>query len=473
MLFSNSPVKNIVEKLNPFSQKNKISRLKFERKGDYKIFLKFIKDNTKEIADIDISGEDKKRKGLLIGGGILGLALLSSLGKSDDDDSGVPRKIGEIQNLNDVLRKVKADKQRVTPADRSKKSISDVSRISKIYNKRQVIVNPPETKITKRGSRTIVKKFGKKKIVSPLTVRTPVTTGVGDSQSGSGNRRDIYDITSKESKNIKEITKPKSGEIAKQQRILRNFNKSQITEPTRINDQNFKNLKNLISGNLGSDELDNLIKIQRGYDSEGNKTNKLDQEISAKRSRETLRADRIRSMYDVDGGVGDSNVGDMTQNKSSKRRTRATIDRSKFFEAPEIPKKITPKKLNNFDKFNRFSNRILNSPAAKFTTFMGGLFANPKFMIIKTLMEPTPLADGTLEGKPGVSAFSEQLMFDEDMAVNIFMPPEERESMIPFDANITPPPDTPTDLQAPSTNVFIDYEFNTSEDLFFIKMAGS
>ena len=43
MLFSNSPVKNIVEKLNPFSQKNKISRLKFERKGDYKTFLKFIK----------------------------------------------------------------------------------------------------------------------------------------------------------------------------------------------------------------------------------------------------------------------------------------------------------------------------------------------------------------------------------------------------------------------------------------------
>ena len=46
--------------------------------------------------------------------------------------------------------------------------------------------------------------------------------------------------------------------------------------------------------------------------------------------------------------------------------------------------------------------------------------------------------------------------------------------MIPFDADIeTPLVSTPTDLQAPSTNVFIDYEFNTSEDLFFIKMAGS
>jgi len=49
MLFSNSPVKKVVEKLNPFSQKNKVSRLKFERKSDYRTFLKFIKDNTKEI----------------------------------------------------------------------------------------------------------------------------------------------------------------------------------------------------------------------------------------------------------------------------------------------------------------------------------------------------------------------------------------------------------------------------------------
>ena len=89
MLLSNSPVKNIVERLNPFSQKNKISRLKFERKSDYKTFLKFIKDNTKEIKDIEIpDSEDKKNKGLMIGGGILGLALLGTLGggKRDSDD---------------------------------------------------------------------------------------------------------------------------------------------------------------------------------------------------------------------------------------------------------------------------------------------------------------------------------------------------------------------------------------------------
>jgi hypothetical protein len=107
---------------------------------------------------------------------------------------------------------------------------------------------------------------------------------------------------------------------------------------------------------------------------------------------------------------------------------------------------------------------------------MGGLLANPKFMILKSLMEPTPLADGTMKGKPGVGVFSEQLMFDEDMAVNIFNFSEERESMIPFDTAVNAPipsVTTPTDLQSPNNSVFIDYDFNTSEDLFFIKMAGS
>ena len=46
--------------------------------------------------------------------------------------------------------------------------------------------------------------------------------------------------------------------------------------------------------------------------------------------------------------------------------------------------------------------------------------------------------------------------------------------MIPFDSGIDiPSVTTPTDLQTPKNDVFIDYEFNTTEDMFFIKMAGS
>ena len=205
-----------------------------------------------------------------------------------------------------------------------------------------------------------------------------------------------------------------------------------------------------------------------------NQNKKIDDNISQKRTRETLRRDQINRQYDIDGGVGDSNVGDMTQNKSSQRKTKAIIDRSKFFEAPGIPKKET-KQLNQFDKFNKFSNRILNSPAAKFTTFLGGMLNSPKLMIIKTLLEPTPLADGTMKGRPGVYN-SENFMLDEETSVNIFNFSEERESMIPFDTAVNasiPSVTTPSDLQSSKKSIFIDYEFNSTEDMFFIKMAGS
>ena len=103
---------------------------------------------------------------------------------------------------------------------------------------------------------------------------------------------------------------------------------------------------------------------------------------------------------------------------------------------------------------------------------MGGLFSSPKLQIIRTLMEPTPLADGTLEGKPGVGIYdSENYFFDEDTAVNIFNFSEERESMIPFDVDIeTPLVTTPTDLPTPSSNIFIDPKQQLNiDDVFFLR----
>ena len=145
----------------------------------------------------------------------------------------------------------------------------------------------------------------------------------------------------------------------------------------------------------------------------------------------------------------------------------------KSFTAPDVPK--GQPKLSGFDKFNRFTNRIFNSPAYKFGSFIGGMMANYKLEIIKQLLTPTPLADGTLEGKPGVNNFnSEKLLLDEDTSVNIFNFSEGRESMIPLNANIKAPiVSKPSDLKSPSNDVFIDIDFNTSEDLFFMKMGGS
>ena len=121
MLFSNSPVKKVVEKLNPFSQKNKISRLKFERKSDYRTFLKFIKDNTKEIEDIKIPDpEDKKRKGLMIGGGLLGLGLLAfaGRGKGDSDDG-----TGKLKSISGVIEKAKADSRKAVSGGKDRRKL--------------------------------------------------------------------------------------------------------------------------------------------------------------------------------------------------------------------------------------------------------------------------------------------------------------------------------------------------------------
>ena len=474
MLFSNSPVKKVVEKLNPFSQKNKVSRLKFERKSDYRTFLKFIKDNTKEIEDIDISGEDKKRKGLMIGGGILGLALLGSFGRGKDDSDD---DTGKLTSTTGVVEKAISDTRKVTPDKKIRRDaksgddILDKFRVERRGKKKfKTLVD--ERRDKRKKFRKIQKQLGKDRLKSRQKVADELI-----------NEEKRFNIAAEESAKRSRRNKTIGSQLAEIPKDGKKINKKFVQgtldiEPPRINDKNFNNLRNLMSGQFDSDDLDEAIKAQR-EDKSVSSSNK-DKSILNK-SLNQPDASRVNpyNRYDPTAGFMDDDLGQRTGKTTDKvelnqRRTRATIDRSKFFEAPEVPKKITPKQLNNFDKFNRFSNRILNSPAAKFTTFLGGMFSNPKLMILKSLMEPTPLADGTLEGKPGVSVFSQQLMFDEDAAVNIFDFSEGRKSAIPFDANIKEPlVSQPSNLQAPINDVFIDFEFNTTEDLFFMKMGGS
>ena len=501
MIFSDSPVKNIVEKLNPFSQKNKISRLKFERKSDYKTFLKFIKDSTKEIKDIEISDfEDKKRKGLLIGGGLLGLGLLASLGRgkgdSDDDDTG------KLKSIAGVIEKAKSDSRKAVSGGKDRRRLDqgdDVldkarfersKRLRKIrkqfqtkgsIEQRKINVEEYLKKREKRKTRKVRKKYIKKpgfsvnptkrrefagitgdtlseavqvddnqdqkiKKRSRRRERVAVTSagGVdGDTKIGFPSEKDIEGekkLTKKKFKSdVQKITTSSSDDKKIEKSIVRNFNKRQ--KNFNQNQQVFMDVDGTFKTNY-----DDLSPEAKKMDSNTKKLNKILNQPGASRVNPYTRFDSTEPFMDDDLG----------------QRTGKTTDKLEL---------KPPKKLTQFDKFNRFSNRILNSPAAKFTTFMGGLLANPKFMILKSLMEPTPLADGTLEGKPGVGVFSEQLMFDEDMAVNIFMPSEKRESMIPFDADIkTPLVTTPTDLPTPSSNIFIDPKQQLNiDDIFFLR----
>ncbi len=483
MLFSNSPVKKVAEKLNPYSQKNKVSRLKFERKSDYRTFLKFIKDNTKEIEDIKIPDpEDKKRKGLMIGGGLLGLALLASFGrgKGDSDDDNT----GKLKSISGVIEKAKADSRKAASGgkDRRKFDQADdaldkarfekskrLNRIRKKFQKKGSIeqrkINLEEylKKREKRKTRRVRKKYVKQPgfSVNPTKKsdkKVAVSVG-GDTFKEQGLPKKGKKITISGGFNIDPDAKigfPSEKDIKGEQKLTKKIFKSDVKKITSPKPGEKESAQDLINRlNRATKEADNIAERAKKIDTEN--TNKL--RDSFKKSLNQPDASRVNpyNRFDPTAGFMDDDLGQRTGKTGDRVENigrRKTVDRSKFFKAPEVPKKITPKQLNNFDKFNRFSNRILNSPAAKFATFMGGLFSSPKLQIIKTLMEPTPLADGTLEGKP----------------VNIFL--NNNQSMIPFNPDLKFNNDVipPTDFPTPSSNIFIDPKQQLNiDDIFFLR----
>jgi hypothetical protein len=510
MLFSTSPVKSISEKIKPLSEsgKGKVSRLKFDRKNDYKTFLNFIKKNTRDLEEQQVKKEKKTSTGAF---GIIGLGLLGGLfggGKKDDNaikTSFIPK----------AIQRAKLDAESEAKKKKDATAGTTLTSASKLFPKiltekeKGAIVKSNKSNVkTKESVKESVvnqernKNRVKKKTLSTtnITVKQPVGAGAG---AGSGKitppeRPQIFnnpvdrinadrlkkglpplnpDLTKKGfdpksgmidigvygSDDVggdlnKKITKgfrptpPRSGQTPFDENIDLKKLMGMNIEPARINDKNFENFKKVLGGDLSSDDLDNLIEINRLFDESDGKPMKLF-------DRRPKLTERYMFNPNLKGGGGGlTSMGNFFGDKS--------------FTAPDVPK--GQPKLSGFDKFNRFTNRIFNSPAYKFGSFIGGMMTNYKLEIIKQLLTPTPLADATMKGRPGVIPAAEELMFNEDAAVNIFDFSEGRESMIPFDADIeTPLVTTPTDLQSPNNSVFIDYDFNTSEDLFFIKMAGS
>ena len=458
MLFSNSPVKNVVEKLNPYSQRNKISRLKFERKSDYKTFLKFIKDSTKEVEDIKLPDETKKT-GLLAAGG-LGLGLLTFAAIRGGSGGGLE----EGENFTDnALEKAATQIKKITPEVRTKRSISSaddaltdaISRRQsrkiqkkniKLYQKQQNIKNRFEELYKRYG----IKKqtMDKKMDINPRTGEeyTRYDPEIGMAPEDDRVVKDSVDDSfnkpkRKIDKRFKQTTLDEffgKKEPYDTNKDLKKLIDADLKNPTKIKDKDFKNLSKFIRGDISSEDLDEMIKINRIFDADDDKPLKLfDRKIPLE--------DRV--MYNPN------------QNRAGSSKLT----------------KVTPPKLNMFDKITKFSNQVLNSGIAKGIFSLSNLLYNPKAFLLYSVLRPTTLADGTLEGKPGVGIYdSENYFFDEDTAVNIFDFSEGRESAIPFDANIKEPlVSQPSNLQAPKNDIFIDFEFNTTEDLFFMKMGGS
>ena len=461
MLFSNSPVKNIVEKLNPFSQKNKISRLKFERKGDYKTFLKFIKDSTKEIEDIKIpDSEDKKRKGLMIGGGLLGLGLLgfAARGKRDPDDG-----TGKLQSISGVIQKAKADSRKSISGNKTRRNLDTASDVIKLNRKRRIINKVYSDNIPKKvdtSKLNIDRIFDKVKNDKKTKLSKKEQEELKKKSRRNNQSTTVADVDGNTTNTKKSSTAT----------IDNNQGKQGPTGGTRgRSGRNQPDLSELERMVKRAGEIDKRIK-QKINDPNFRVPEKIKEEverINKRLSRTDLNPQTRKRLID--------RLSNINKNIKEIQKQNKKFQSSKFFEAPEIPKNET-KKLSRLDRFTGGVNRINKflSPVSNFASAIYKPRNYLKFLLIKDMLKVEPFADGTLEGKPGVFNPAEQLIFNEDAAVNIFNFSEGRESMIPFSADVQlPSVSTPTEIQTGSNKIVVDYEFNTTEDLFFIKMAGS
>ena len=525
MLFSSSPVKKISEKIKPISEsgKRKVSRLKFDRKSDYKTFLDFIKRNTRDLEEQQVKKEKTSNKGAF---GLIGLGLLGGLfggGKKDDNaikTSFIPKAIqrAKLDAENEAKKKGKGG----APAAEASifKKFKDFKKDTtyrnlgvgrKEYTRQNVkskqkvkesIVN--QERVYNKNRRT--KKF----------VNTRVAAEIGGSGTGGagGNRRMInVSKTLPEDPNLGNRPQSSLGKGEVPEDIKRATKLTQDYEAGKITRQQYENELNKIKKFKPPDKspktLDQIAKdlgkgkktlgfnFGRGFQTEISGLGDVSGDKKLPFDYDTFNFDKSKSKNKINAFTQSSFLDDILdfdkkiklfdrRPKLSERfmfnpnlkggggglTSMGNFFGDKSFTAPDVPK--GQPKLSGFDKFNRFTNRIFNSPAYKFGSFIGGMMVNYKLEIIKQLLTPTPLADGTMKGRPGVIPAAEELMFNEDAAVNIFNFSEERESAIPFDANIKAPlVSSPTNLPTPTNNVFVDFEFDTTEDLFFMKMAGS
>ena len=155
MLFSSSPVKKISEKIKPISEsgKRKVSRLKFDRKSDYKTFLDFIKNDTLVIhnAEFDIHFINKE----------LYNCGFNDLQNSVIDTIKIAKKEfpGQSVNLDSLCRKLNV----VNTRQNHHGALLDATLLSKVYLRLTAgkqeslkLINKKEVKFGENEHKTII-----------------------------------------------------------------------------------------------------------------------------------------------------------------------------------------------------------------------------------------------------------------------------------------------------------------------------
>ena len=449
MLGINSSVKNITERLNPLSQRNKISKLKFERKKDYKTFLDFIKKNTKEIEGTGVDGvKEKLSKGVLGLGGIGIIAALFGGGSGLDPVGEGNRRFNTLQN---VIRKRKADAKKFNLS--TEKRGIEGSRITKIFKKTKPLVKD-SIKVAKKYRKIKKRQIALKNAENKQKNRTVNKQYSKKEQNVNQNnaRRNKQSTTTTEVGGDTTNTKKSSTAT-----IDNNQGKQGPTGGTR--GRSGRNQPDLSKLERMAKEADNIRKRIN------EKLNDPNFRVPDKIQKEVARINRQLSRTDLTSSTRDrltERLSNIDKNIKEIQKQNKKFQSSKFFEAPEVPKRKTSK-LSNLGNFNRFSGNILNNPFVRLTSSVFGFIVNAKGEIIRTTLTPTQLGPTDEEERRLIEQFSEK-------PVNIFL--NNGQSMLPFNQDlklnngVTPPTDFPT----PSSNVFIDPKQQLNiDDLFFLR----
>ena len=494
MLFSNSPVKKISEKIKPISEsgKRKVSRLKFDRKSDYKTFLNFIKKNTKDLEEQQVKKEKTSYKGAF---GLIGLGILGGLfggGRKEDNEiktSFIPKAIQRAKlNAENEAKKGRGNlattalkstlAKAVTNSPTTNQSIvkqesasvNKNERVYKVRRKKRLVAKQKQLTAAggiDSGNQKLLPSRAKSLQEKKIEV---ITKRAQTSEGGKLNKSDLAKILGIDESKLNQ-TSDIDAEI-EQSKIKKDgfFKRTRknLTKNRQLNIPGFKNVSNI--GDIIGTDIETPPNVQRQI------TDQVLNETYLGRKRDARNVFGSLGLDTPEGLKNKIKVNDFIDELEAKSKAEdIEYEKLKRRRLQNIKKIKSEKMLNkNLNKITNFSNRVMNSPAFKFTTFLGGLFTSPKVEIIKQLFTATPLADGTLEGKPGVGINPENFIFNEDAAVNIFNFSEGRESMIPFSSDVKlPSVSTPTNLIEPENNIFVDFEFDATEDLFFMKMAGS
>ena len=471
MLGINSSVKNITERLNPLSQRNKISKLKFERKKDYKTFLDFIKKNTKEIEGTGVDDvKEKLSKGVLGLGGVGILAALFGGGSGLDPVGEGNTRFNTLQN---VIRKRKADAKKFNKKGKKKvKDLGDITKLSKSAKRKiediESIRGPARERIKK------VRKAYKIKLKEALERRKKSFTQ-------RKIEKKFFKFSDAQKNLNQEATKEIGGDT--------NINKKSTTktrakvtpsgDPINIEQRQFAD-----RNRLGlQDDIENFQKIDLGAEEQIKEAKKIKLQDKLK-IKSDIRKDRQEK------GNRASNVLDDLEADSARR---AAIEDRQI-------------RRDKFLKFNRRVDKILNSRFAKGIEkvrrivsgeeFVEGaikiIARNPKLFkslgkkgakripiagVLLDFVFPDALGDGTLEsvmdvnGKlPGQEGYDEKTKGQFSQPVNIFL--NNDQSMIPFNPDLKFNNDVipPTDFPTPSSNIFIDPKQQLNiDDIFFLR----